>query len=416
MSSSQQPPQQDAPLPLAPLPADLQVEILSRVGDAVSVVRCAATCKAWRRLIQDPSFVSSLHRLRRRRAGGFDPASLLGFFFRDTSQRLPRRRLYRRRPTRFLLLAPSQPQPQSQPSPPVVLPLSRFLDCAGGLDGFAPVASGDGGLLALCRFQAASRGTAVICVCNPLARTSTFLPPLPPLFFPDNVLFLEAGGPLFRLLAVMDDQHGGLLLRVFSSETGRWDEAVTAELPDNMVMYVCSPAVVHLGAVHWVCGTRALPHAVHAVAVRLPPAVASVSRFDLPLHAGVHRLTRVPETVRLASSPQGILSLVLLDALVLSIWNLQDTIAHRKEWSCYKAVDLTPLLPPITFSRPKVELSIQGFCEKSGALFFRVAGEGLFAFNLETKKLVKVFKDNCAKCLSPYVADFGSCLATLKRF
>ncbi|XP_062211517.1 uncharacterized protein LOC133912676 [Phragmites australis] len=405
------PPQQqpDAPLPLPPLPVDIQVEILSGVGDAISVVRCAATCKAWRRLIQETSFLSHLH--RRRGAGIFDHSSLLGFFFRDISQRLPRRRLYRRRPTRFLLLVPSQ----SRPSLPVVLPLSRFLTTSGDLEGFAPVASGTSGLVALCRFQGASRDPAAICVCNPLAGTSTFLPPLP-LFVPEKILFLETSGSSFRLLAVMDDQQGGLLLRVFSSQTGDWDAPVTADLPDNMMVLVCSPAAVHCGAVYWICGTPALPHAVHAVAVRLAQAGASVSRIDLPPRAGVHRLTVASRAVRLANSAQGTLSLVLLDELVLSVWNLEDSSADRKRWSCCKAVYLMPMLPPIVFSCNKVELSIQGLCEKSGSLFLRVMGVGLFVLNLETKKLVKVCKDHFVKHLCPYVTDFASCLAAMKRF
>ncbi|CAN6271603.1 unnamed protein product [Urochloa humidicola] len=402
------PPQPDAPLP--PLPTDLQVEILSLVGDAVSVVRCAATCKAWRRLILEPSFLPRFH--RRGGVGGFDPSSLLGFFFRDTSQRLPRRRLYRRRPTRFLLLGPSQSRPPS----PLVLPLSRFLATAGDLDGFAPVASGGGGLVALCRILGASRDAARICVCNPLSGTSTFLPPLPPLFVPEKIVFLVAGGSSFRLLAVMMDDQRGLVMRVFSSQTGGWDAAVAAELPDNMVMVVSSPAVVHRGAVYWICGTRALPNAVHAVAVRLTQAMAlaSVSRIDLPPRASLHCLTAASRTVHLANSVQNTLSLVLLDELVLSFWNLEESNADGKWWSCYRAIDLK--LPPINFSCRKVELSIEGLCENNGYLFLHMVGEGLFMFNVNTKKLVKVCKDHFAKYLCPYVTDIGSCLAAMKRF
>ncbi|KAJ1281137.1 hypothetical protein BS78_04G285400 [Paspalum vaginatum] len=405
MSTISPPPQPDAPLPLPPLPADLQVEILCRLDDAVSVVRCAATCRAWRRLIQEPSF------LRRHGAGAFKTSSLLGFFFRDTSQSLPRRRLYRRRPTRFLLLGPSKPRPSS----PVVLPLSRFLEASGNLDGFAPVASGAGGLVALCRTPGGSRDAVRICVCNPLAGTSAFLPPLPPLFVPEKIVFLEAGGSSFRLLAVMDDQPG-LILRAFSSGTGEWEAAVAAELPDNMVMVVSSPAVVHRGAIYWICGTHALPNAVHAVAVCLTQATASVSRIHLPPRAGLHRLRAASRTVRLANSEQGTLSLVLLDELVLSIWNLEGRSAAGMQWSCCKAVCLMPMLPPINTSSRKVELSIQGLCEESCSLFLHLVGEGLFIFNLKTEKLVKVCKDHFAKYLCPYVTDFDSCLAAMRKF
>lgn len=385
------------------------MEILCRVGDAVSVVRCAATCKAWRRLIQEPSFLTDLR--RRHGTGGFDPSTLLGLFFRDTSQGLPRRRLYRRRPTRFLLLGPSL----SRPASPVVLSLSRFFETSGDFDGFVPAASGAGGLVALCRTPGGSRDAVRICVCNPLTGTSTFLPPLPPLFVPENILFLEAGGSSFRLLAVMGEQVG-LVLRVFSSQTGGWEAAVTAEIPDNMVMIVSSPAVLHRGAIHWICGTHALPNAVHAVAVRLTQATASVSRIHLPPRAGLHRLTAASRAVRLANSEQGTLSLVIVDELVLTIWNLEDSSTDGMLWSCCKTVYLMPMLPPINFSSCKVELSIQGLCEKSCSLFLHMVGEGLFMFNLKTEKLEKVCKDHFAKYLCPYVTDIGSCLAAMRKF
>ncbi|KAK3138711.1 hypothetical protein QOZ80_5AG0372460 [Eleusine coracana subsp. coracana] len=399
----------EAPLPLSPLPADMQMDILSRVGDAASVVRCAATCKAWRRLIKEPGFLSHLH--RRRRSESFDPSTLLGFFFRDTSKSLPRRRLYRRRPTRFLLLGDSRPQT----SAPVVLSLSRFLTTVDDLDSFAPVASGDGGLVALCRFQCASRHTVGICVCNPLAGTSTLLPPLPSFFVPEKVVFLEADGTSFRLLTVMDDRQGTLVMRVFSSdsEDEDWDTPYAVELPDNMVVEIASPAVVHGGAVHWICGTPALPHALQVVAVHLTETGTSVSRFGLPPRAGVHRLETASRAARLVSSAQGPLSFILVDELVLSIWNLED---KSKQWSCCKAVYLMPMLPLSVLSGSNVELSIQGLCEKSGSLFFYVVGEGLFMLKLGTKKLVKVCKDHFTKYICPYVADFASCIRAMKSF
>ncbi|TVU20732.1 hypothetical protein EJB05_30327, partial [Eragrostis curvula] len=369
---------------LSLLPADIQAEILSRVGDAVSVVRCAATCKAWRRLIKEPVFLSLLR--CRRRVGGFDPSILLGFFFRDTSQSLPRRHLYRRRPTRFLLLGGSQPQA----SAPVVLPLSRFLTTADDLDSFAPWAFGGGGLVALCHIPGASVYSVRICVCNPLAGMSTILPPPPMSDIPDKIVFLEADSSSFRLLSVMHDLQGTLIMSIFSSPSfgeGNWD-TLSTELPDDMFVHIASPAVVHRGAVHWICGTRTLPHAVQAVAVRLTDSGTSLARFDLPAPAGVHSLTAASRAMRLFSSAQGTLSLLLLDELVLSIWNLDDNNADSKRWSCCKAVYLMPMLPHIVSDR-EVELSIQGLCESSGFLFLQVVGEGLFKLNLEEEKLVK---------------------------
>ncbi|KAM0849935.1 hypothetical protein ACQ4PT_053397 [Festuca glaucescens] len=208
----------DAPLRLPHLPVDIIVEILFRVGGAVAVVRCAATCKAWRRLILEPSFLS------RRRVGS---SSLLRFFFKDTSQ---------------------------------------------NLSGFSAVASGAGGLLALRRAQGSSCDPIRIYVCDPMAGTSTFLPPLAPTLFRESLVFLDADGSSFRLVAAVEMNMGhpaNILLRVFSSRTGQWGTTLTAQPPDNLVVLLGCPAVIHHGAVHWICETRAHPYTVHALAVRL---------------------------------------------------------------------------------------------------------------------------------------------------
>ena len=44
----------------ASLPNDVLREILARVKDAASLFRCATTCKRWRCLVADPSFLRRL--------------------------------------------------------------------------------------------------------------------------------------------------------------------------------------------------------------------------------------------------------------------------------------------------------------------------------------------------------------------
>ncbi|KAM3297536.1 hypothetical protein ACQJBY_039446 [Aegilops geniculata] len=50
------------------LPEDLVLEVLTRVANAAALVRCAATCKRWRALAADPSFVRRRHRVLMGRA------------------------------------------------------------------------------------------------------------------------------------------------------------------------------------------------------------------------------------------------------------------------------------------------------------------------------------------------------------
>ncbi|XP_051191147.1 uncharacterized protein [Lolium perenne] len=375
----------DAPLRLPHLPADIFMEILSRVGDAVAVVRCAATCKAWRRLILEPSF----------------PSPLLGFFFRDTSPKRPRRRRYLGRPTRFLLIG----RPHS------VFHLSHFLPNAASLSGFDAVASGGHGLIALRRVKGYSCDSIRICVCNPMAGTSTFLPPLPvpDISFLESLAFLDGDGSSFRLLASTKrypDAHAPdeIVLRVFSSQTGQWGMAVTAQLPDNMAVYLRFPAVVHHGDIHWICYNHRF--AVDAVlAVRLGQTEASARRIDLPLHAGINR--RNEGALRLFSSALGCLSLVYVDNKpVISIWNFQDD----GTWALHKTVHL--MSDPFALCRP----SIAAMCDQSGSLFLTHAGSGLFMVNLETGMTSKVCDAFCDKYECPYMPDLRSCLGAMKSF
>lgn len=195
------------------------------------------------------------------------------------------------------------------------------------------------------------------------------------------------------------------LLRVFSSRTGQWGTAVTltAQLPDNLVLDLSSPAVVHRGAVHWIYGAA---HASGGLAVRPGTAEASVSRFDLPPPADMHSRS----DLRLSSSDQGCLSLVLLDRTVISIWNFQD---DGKSWVLHKT---------IVSEHPSAHLwlSIEALCH--GSLFLSVSGGGLDVLNLETEMMTKVGTglifysySYMRPSLYPYVPDLSSCLRAMKN-
>uniref|UniRef100_A0A8R7PKU1 F-box domain-containing protein n=1 Tax=Triticum urartu TaxID=4572 RepID=A0A8R7PKU1_TRIUA len=57
-------------------PDDALLEILARVADDVAALfRCAVSCKRWRALVADPSFLRRLWP-----EGARDPGALIGFF------------------------------------------------------------------------------------------------------------------------------------------------------------------------------------------------------------------------------------------------------------------------------------------------------------------------------------------------
>jgi hypothetical protein len=184
--------------------------------------------------------------------------------------------------------------------------------------------------------------------------------------------------------------------------------AVTAQLPDNMaVYYLCFPAVVHHGDIHWICRNRRF--AVDAVlAVRLGQTEASARRIDLPLHAGINR--RNEGALRLFSSALGCLSLVSVDKPVISIWNFQDDgTGGKSSWALHKTVHL--MSNPFALWRP----SIAALCDQSGSLFLS-QGRGLFTVNLETGMTSKVCDAFCDKYEFPYMPDLRSCLGAMKSF
>ncbi|XBJ05919.1 hypothetical protein VPH35_024610 [Triticum aestivum] len=145
----------------ATLPDDVVLEILARVADdAPALFRCAVSCKRWRALVADPSFLR-----RRWPEGAGDPGNLLGFCHDPL--------VYRS--TAFV------PVPRS-PLGPRRRSLGSFFPNADGLFGDAvPLASRSSLLLVRLRARRHHRTERVLvrlAVCNPLAGTWNELPPL----------------------------------------------------------------------------------------------------------------------------------------------------------------------------------------------------------------------------------------------
>ncbi|XBJ11937.1 hypothetical protein VPH35_016549 [Triticum aestivum] len=154
---------------VATLPDDVVLEILARAADDdAALFRCAVSCKRWRALVADPSFLR-----RRWPEGARDPGSLLGFFQTTWKSRL----------------TPFVPVPRSPLGPGHRLLSSFFPNDGGLLHDAVPLASRSGLLLVRLRswhisFNSVQEWTDIdqglvrLAVCNPLARTWDELPPL----------------------------------------------------------------------------------------------------------------------------------------------------------------------------------------------------------------------------------------------
>ncbi|XBJ11938.1 hypothetical protein VPH35_016550 [Triticum aestivum] len=147
---------------VATLPNDVVLNILARVADDVATFfRCAVSCKRFRALVADPSFLR-----RRWPEGARHPCSLLGFFH-DTW-------IYGT--TAFV------PVPRS-PLGPWRRPLGSFPSADDLFHDAVPLASRSGLLLVLLRTRPdctdiIERRQIRLAVCNPLAGTWDKLPPL----------------------------------------------------------------------------------------------------------------------------------------------------------------------------------------------------------------------------------------------
>nr|CAB3502388.1 unnamed protein product [Digitaria exilis] len=187
----------------ASLPCDLLVDIFRRL-DATAVLRCAATCRPWRRAIIANASCLQPHPDR------FNPNLLIGFFYRDWWCRYQAWLQYVPGPFQGLLAMDED----------VSIDFSKHDE---------PLSSRDGFLLL--------RGGTNLCLCNPLAGTCTILPAAAFDKYDDGrnkctyVLVTghdyDGGGgspAAVRVLAVRrgyDIKHG-VIYQIFSSTSGEW--------------------------------------------------------------------------------------------------------------------------------------------------------------------------------------------------
>ncbi|EEE60023.1 hypothetical protein OsJ_12778 [Oryza sativa Japonica Group] len=303
------------------LPVDLLLEIVARL-DAATTVRCAAAGKSIRRAILDPSFRRIRLALRAAANGaGFDPTLLFAVSYKLARLDDPP------------VLIVEDPQSAAggaaapfaisgkflghivEPPPPSsyrpVLPIYKSYDSE--LKHSETVASRDV-LVVLRERPVGVRAFCTVprqqlCICNSLTGDTTRL-------------------PIYELL-VMDKR---LQTQTFSSEDGKWG-AIRAmeELPHpiSSPLYAHRPLVVsRRNAVYWLCPQRlgGVTADLHILAVDVGADRRRASRIELPPDC----LSRMKpfgwqsDGIILAPSPSpdGELSLIVAEVLVISQWTL----------------------------------------------------------------------------------------------
>ncbi|RCV43529.1 hypothetical protein SETIT_9G301200v2 [Setaria italica] len=334
------------------LPPELVLEIVDRC-DPATLIACAAACRLLRRHVLSPAFI------QRRRARPHRPSSLLGLFYRHyEGERAPRP-------------PPFTPASDAASTISVKTPFAPDV-----FDRYTPVES-RGGLLVL-RRSALFAERAALCVYDSLTGRRAFLPPP------------EVHQQSYGLLLLGNEGGAGGCAGRFGL---RFNHTVQAQsfLPDDgewgPACEVVRPSPVILGAggevLHWLCTDNRTVLTFHA-------GTGEVGTVLLPPYHVLfpHYYCCGPKQQLLASSPDGELSLLVAQGLVINVW-----VLRAGQWTRRAAVDVERFVPviqpaltvPTWILRSMMQLEWAG--ERSGAVAAQVAGVVL-VLDLEAEEVV----------------------------
>ncbi|KAF7075707.1 hypothetical protein CFC21_080463 [Triticum aestivum] len=403
------------------LPMDIMYKIPAHISDPASLARLASSCKFWRNLIKDPTF---LDRLRRRHGDhGFTPSLLLGFFYQDKKKSSPE--LWKHHIDKTRCLAPSFVRKSelsrfvgSKSARSVIKPLSlgTFIPGLGAsLNFYKPIASQDS-FLVLHRQSKDANGQAtrdVLCVCNPLTGETFKIPTLeymPPhhyaLLVTNDVDIYGHVSQSFQLTAIWIRRLKHFISVCYSSKTGTWMESpVVPELRRSLCL-VPSSAAAYDGVISWLCDSWKQLSLTHVAT--LHTGNMELSYLELPPEA-----KRNKDPV-LGSSADGGLLLLFMQGLRVSLWKHNSEGSDTSSWVLSERIDMRSSLPQrVVTLGIRGKVSLEMFRGKSGAVVLWVDGDGFFLFSLSDRSMRKI---DCASVtkkyfLCPYEIDWLTCLA-----
>ncbi|TVU44405.1 hypothetical protein EJB05_03845, partial [Eragrostis curvula] len=402
------------------LPLDIMYKISKHISDPVSLVRAASSCKLWRDVITDSTFLDGLK--KQHLDHGFTSSLLLGFFYQCFAEAPDH--LWKHHKDKRLCLAPR------------FIPISQLLQFTGhkedytaarplslgtfmpgivsNLNFYEPVASQDS-FLVLCHRSQDNEGNPrpdVVRVCNPLTGVVFCIPDLqyvPPdhyaLLVTNDVSLDGRRSPSFQLVAVWIKGKKFIYFYYCSKTSAWWRPASTPELLPALYL-VSSPAAASHGCIHWFCGSWKSWGLSHVVTLHVDEEV--LSYLDLPSEA---KCSKEP---LLAKSADGGLLLILMKGLQMLLWKHNgEPGSSTGSWVLSEMIDLTRSLPSRVLkmgASAKVRLEI--FRGKSGVVVFWIEGEGLFCLGLSNRSIRKIGNVHITKkyCFCPYEVDWLSCL------
>ncbi|CAL4945307.1 unnamed protein product [Urochloa decumbens] len=375
-----------APAPSPELPANLVLEILTR-SDAATIFRCAATCKPLRRAILSPDFI-------RRVTQGPDDAAV---------------------PSRVLGVLGESEASFSLVHPITVASLTfadhhlapfMSLSAAGLLEEYAPLASRRGLVVLGRRETNRRRRPSDLCVYDPMTNDRTFFSAPPDIGHGIHTRYV--------LVTAADGIGGFMLLAADMSRNLDCSLRIRVQ-----TVYDDDDAVVLGGVVHWLmhAGAGFLERDAGASEYILTYDVntATVGSIDLPYGYQHASLEGSGSSSQLASSPDGKLSLIVVDhQTTVSIWVLSS--GGGSCWARHWEVDMVAEWDFFHSWGARALQSASFGDQRSGVVFLRIGGaQGrLCGVDMEDKTtFLKFFEE---KTGIPCEVDLAYRLSSMKVY
>ncbi|RLN42562.1 hypothetical protein C2845_PM01G31100 [Panicum miliaceum] len=379
------------------LPTDCLFHVFLRL-DPVSIVRCAAVSRHWRRAVTD-----NASEIRRHPAGRADRCLLLGLHYREM---YPGELGFSRRsswlPPAGRHWSDGVPAPSRMPEPEGTEPKL-----------YAPLACGDG---LLCRGLPAE-----ISVVNPFTGFHTTI---------------ARPGGLVPYRYVLHSCHGAQpnSFQNYSSDTGAWGPVLHPDADDLRVPWCAAPLVCQ-GAIHWLCSiSNNGPdgderYFTHTVAVDMTTGRARMTR--LPKQCSMRNEDVADrKMLMLATSEDDRLSLLRREeeaSLEVSVWlyvgDHDGGGNPENSWLLRQSTGIRKLIEDAGLSRFRLgckgwevlEIRLERFCPRSRSVILWIPYLGLLVLDPEGRRIQRAADDSHGH-IWPYEIDLTLCVCSMKTF